>query len=200
MKERLPTFIALFLLIILVIATWWAADYTQRAIPIEPPVQITHEPDAWSGNFVMISSDNQGIATNRLTGTQLVHYPDDDSYEASHATLFGIRPDTPRTQASADKVTLKDKGDFILMQGNAHIHRFPSEDTSALDIRSEELTILPNESIIKTDKPADVLQGNSRMQGKGMIYNNKTRRLEVFANTDVVISPQDINKANKDKP
>jgi hypothetical protein len=35
------------------------------------------------------------------------------------------------------------------------------------------------------------------MKGKGMIYNNKTRRLEVFANTDVVISPQDINKAKK---
>ena len=110
---------------------------------------------------------------------------------------MGVRPDTPRTFASANQATMRDKGDYILLQGDAHIHRFPSEDSSALDVRSEELIVLPQQDIVKTDKPADVQQGNSRMKGKGMIYNNKTRRLEVFANTDVVISPQDINKAKK---
>lgn len=197
MKDRLPALIALFLLIGLVITSWWAADYAMRAIPVDPPAPIHHEPDAWSGSFVMINTDKQGNAINRLTGEALRHYPDDDSYVADKAKLVGVRPDTPRTFASANQATMRDKGDYILLQGDAHIHRFPSEDSSALDVRSEELIVLPQQDIVKTDKPADVQQGNSRMKGKGMIYNNKTRRLEVFANTDVVISPQDINKAKK---
>lgn len=197
MKDRLPALIALFLLVALVITTWWAADYAQRTVPIDAPITIRHEPDAWSSKFVMISTNEQGQAINRLSGEALRHYPDDDSYEADKTHLIGMHPNNPRTLATADLVTLKDKGDLILLKGNAHIHRFPSEESSTLDVRSEELTILPKEDIIKTDKEADVQQGNSRMKGKGMIYNNETRRLEVFNNSDVKISPTDINKANK---
>lgn len=197
MKDRLPAFTALFLLIALVITTWWAADYVQRAIPVDPPAPVRHQPDAFSGAFVMITTDKQGQAINRLTGKALHHYPDDDSFEASMATLTGLQPDTPLTTATANKVILRNKGDHILLQGNAHIHRYPSEETAALDVQSEELTIFPKEYIVKTDKPADVQHGNSRMKGKGMLYNSKTRRLEVFANSDVVISPQDIDQSNK---
>ncbi|MDY3331847.1 MAG: LPS export ABC transporter periplasmic protein LptC [Pelistega sp.] len=195
MKERLPALIALFLLVGLVVTTWWAADYAQRAVPVDTPVSIRHEPDAWSGKFIMITTNEQGQAINRLSGDRLRHYPDDDSYEADNAHLIGMHPNNPRTLASAKLATLKDKGDLVLLQGNAHIHRFPTEDSSRLDVRSEELIVLPKEDIVKTDKEADVQQGNSRMKGKGMIYNNETRRLEVFANTDVKISPDDMNKA-----
>lgn len=199
MKDRLPALIALFLLIGLVLTTWWAADYAQRAVPIDAPITIRHEPDAWSGKFTMITTNEKGQAINRLTGETLRHYPDDDSYEADKAHLIGMHPNNPRTLASANLATLKDKGDLILLQGNAHIHRFPSEENSALDVRSEELTVLPKEDIVKTDKAADVQQGNSRMKGTGMIYNNETRRLEVFNNSNVRISPDDINKANQNK-
>lgn len=197
MKDRLPAFTALFLLVALVITTWWAAGYVQRAVPTDPPVVTRHEPNAMSGPFIMINTDAQGRATNRLTGDTLRHYPDDDSVEADNAHLISLRPNMPRMTASANKATLRDKGDYILLQGDAHIHRYPGEDTSALDVRSEELTVLPQEDIIKTDKPADVQQGNSRMKGKGMLYNNKTRRLEVFSNSDVVISPKDVNQSKK---
>ena len=30
MKERFPSLIALFLLVVLVLSSWWAADYAQR--------------------------------------------------------------------------------------------------------------------------------------------------------------------------
>lgn len=195
MKERLPALIALFLLIGLVITTWWAADYAQRAVPIDAPTTIRHEPDAWSGKFLMLTTNDKGQAINRLSGDRLRHFPDDDSYEADNAHLIGMHPNNPRTLANAKLAILKDQGDLVLLQGNAHIHRFPTEEHSRLDIHSEELTILPKEDIVKTDKEADVQQGNSRMKGKGMIYNNETRRLEVFANSDVKISPDDINKA-----
>ena len=84
------------------------------------------------------------------------------------------------------------------MRGNAHLYRFPTEEESQLDVKSEELIIYPQEDIITTDKPADVVQGKSRMKGRGMNYNNATRLLEVYSNTDLKISPEDLN-VNKEK-
>lgn len=198
MKERLPAFIALFLLLGLVLTTWWAADYAQRAVPVDPPAKITHEPDAWMGRFVMFSSDEHGNAINRLEGDTLRHYPDDDSYEVDNAHMIGQHPGNPRTTGSADLAIMLDNNTKVIMRGNAHLYRFPTEQDSQLDVKSEELIIYPDKDIITTDKPADVVQGNSRMKGRGMNYNNATRLLEVYSNTDLKISPDDLN-ANKEK-
>lgn len=198
MRERLPAFIALFLLLGLVATTWWAADYAQRAIPVDPPAKLTHEPDAWTGKFIMFTSDEKGNAINRLEGDSLRHYPDDDSYEFDNAKTIGQQPGNPRTTGSADLAIMLDDGNKIIMRGNAHLHRFPTEEESQLDVRSEELIVFPQDDIIMTDKPADVVQGKSRMKGRGMHYNNATRRLEVFSNTDMTIAPEDLN-TNKEK-
>lgn len=198
MKERLPALIALFMLLALVITTWWAADYAQRAIPLDPPARLTHEPDAWSDRFIMLSSDPMGVPMNRLEGDAMKHFPDDDSYEIVNAVSTGQRPGSAITTGRADHATMYNRDKTILMQGNAHLHRFPTEDTSALDVTSSELVIYPEQDIIKTDKPATVIQGNSRMQGRGMTYNNKTRQLEVYANTDVSISNKDLPSGKPD--
>ena len=199
MKDRLPAFIALFILIGLVLTTWWAADYAQRAIPIDPPAKISHEPDAWSGQFTMITSNPAGQAINRVQGQALRHYPDDDSYQVDLANVIGQHPDNPRTTGVAKLATITDNGNHILLQGDAHLHRYPTEKDAALDVQSQELVILPKQDIVKTDKPTEVIQGKSHMKGSGMLYNNATRRLEVFRNSDVSIAPEDIERAKNNK-
>src|SRR3546814_16535725 len=119
MKERAPTFIAILLLLTLVVGTWWAADYAQRAIPIDPPRRITHEPDSWSSNFVMVRTDTTGVAINRLEGDYMQHYPDADSYEITKARTLGQQPgstlNTGRTNTD-----IRDKGgDSHIIKGKA---------------------------------------------------------------------------------
>ncbi|ETF03138.1 hypothetical protein W822_10055 [Advenella kashmirensis W13003] len=194
MKERIPALIALFMLIALVISTWWAADYAQRAIDVDPPARKTREPDSWSDKFVMLSSDANGVPVNRLEGTHMQHFPYNDSYLITDATATGQRPNSPRTVGTGDTATMLDDGNKIVIRGNAHLHRFPYGEDKALDVRSEELIIYPNEDIITTDKPALVINGNSRMNGTGMMYNNKTRKLDVYSSSDVSISGQDSNR------
>ena len=66
MNERGPAIMAGLLLLALVAGTWWAADYAQRAIPVDPPARLTHEPDSWARTFVMIQTNNAGMPVNRL--------------------------------------------------------------------------------------------------------------------------------------
>lgn len=191
MRDRLPSLITIILLIILVIGTWWSAHYTMSTIEIDPPRKLTHEPDAWAHDFVMVRTNPAGEAINRLEGDYLEHYPDDDSYYIVQAIATGIRPDRPVTIGSSDEATMDQDGTRITMQGNAHVHRVPSQDRAALDIYSEVLVIYPDEDVVETDQPAHIIDGRSTMDGIGMHYANDTRQLRVFSASNVKISGQD---------
>jgi len=188
MRERAPALIAILLLVSLVLGTWWAADYAQRAIPIDPPRRLTHEPDSWAQDFVMVRTDEAGMAINRLEGDMMHHYPDDDSYEITHARAVGQQPNSPVTIGTSDVAIMDQDGARVVMKGNAHVHRMPDADNPPLDVTSEQLTLLPDDNIVETDLPALVVRGNSTMNGKGMRYDNNTRQLQVYSATDVKIS------------
>ncbi|AZY53847.1 LPS export ABC transporter periplasmic protein LptC [Bordetella avium] len=196
MKERLPTLIALFLLVSLVISTWWAADYAQRAIPIDPPRRITHEKDAWSRDFVMLRTDAQGKPINRMEGVYGEHFPDDDSYHVVSPRAIGQQANNPVTVAVSKTAIMEEGGKRVVMNGDAHVHRNGDANNDALDVRSQQLILIPDDDLVFTDLPAQVIKGNSRMNGTGMRYNNKTRQLEVHASTDVEIAGSESRRQN----
>lgn len=197
MKDRLPSFVAILLLTGLVIGTWWAADYAQRAVPIDPPRRITHEPDHWASHFVLIRSDDKGMVINRLEGDYLEHFPDTDSYEIQTARAVGQQPGSPLTVATSDTAVMDQDGSRVVMTGNAHVHRKADADNAALDVKSDVLIVLPDEDVIYTDHPALVVHGNSTMNGTGMRYDNETRQLQVYSATDVKISGQDTQERRR---
>lgn len=199
MKDRLPALIAVVLLLVLVVTTWWAADYAQRAVTIEAPRRLTHEPDSWSRNFVMVRTDANGMPINRIEGQYMQHYPDDDSYEVTEARAIGQQAGTPMTIATSNTAIMEEDATRIVMNGDAHVHRVAHEDRGPLDVTSEQLIVLPDEEIVYTDLPALVVQGNSTMNGKGMRYDNKTRVLQVFSASDVKIAGQDAEAAPSEK-
>ncbi len=191
MKDRAPSLIALVLLLVLVSGTWWAADYAQRSIATDPPRRVTHEPDSWAKSFVMVRTDATGVAINRLEGDTMQHYPDDDSYEITMAKATGQQPGTPVTVGTSNTAVMDQDGARIIMTGDAHVHRYADQDRPALDVRSEQLTLRPDDNLVLTDLPAHVVNGSSTMNGTGMRYDNNTRQLQVFSASDVKISGQE---------
>ncbi|WP_353172629.1 LPS export ABC transporter periplasmic protein LptC [Paracandidimonas soli] len=205
MRDRLPGLIALVLLLLLVAGTWWAADYTHRSILQDPPRRVTHEPDSWAREFVMLRSDPKGRAINRLEGDYMVHYPDDDSYEITQPRAAGQQDGAPVTTGTADMAVMDQDGARIVMRGNARVNRQGDKERMPLEVTSETLTLLTDEDVVLTDEPAVVLHGNSVMKGNGMRYDNKTRQLQVHSASDVKISgrdrraPSNNNSADADK-
>jgi len=196
LRERLPGLMAAILLSALVLATWWAADYAQRAVTLDPPRRFTHEPDAWAGRFVMLRSDPQGLAINRMEGERMQHYPDDDSAEITQARATGRQADAPVITATSDVAVLDQDGDRVTMQGNARVHRSADAQAPAMQIDSDALTLLISEDVVLTDAPAVVVRGHSVMRGTGMRYDNKTKTLAIQSAVDVRIAGRDQRQAD----
>ena len=119
MKERFPSLIALFLLVVLVLSSWWAADYAAGRAG-RPPRRITHEMDAWSRNFVMLRTDMTGRPINRLEGEYAEHFPDDDSYHITAPRAVGQRESSPITVGFSKTAIMEQGGKRIVMNGDAY--------------------------------------------------------------------------------
>jgi len=197
MRQRLSALSALILLLALVVLTWWAADYAQRAIPVDPPARLTHEPDAWGQNVVILRTTAEGLPINRLESVYLEHFPDDDSYALRQPRVTGLRADSPVMVGTAERAVMDQDGRRITLDGRAHLHRLADAERPALNVRSEQIIILTDQDLAYTDLAAEVLQGQSRMNGIGMRYNNRSRLLDIHASADVEIAARDAPSRNR---
>jgi lipopolysaccharide export system protein LptC len=191
MKERASIVVSMFILTLLVMGTWWAADYSQRAVQIDPPSRLTHERDTWAKKVVLVRTDPKGIVIHRLEGDLMEHYPDDKSYELSAPRAYTLKEENPLTVATSKVAFIYDEGDKIVMRGDAVLLRLGDTERQPLNFQSDEITLLVDKDVAYTDLPAVATSGRSKMTGVGMRFNNATQQLDVFKSTDVDIAPKD---------
>ncbi len=191
MKERFALIVSFVILTSLVMGTWWAAEYSQRAVDIDPPVRLTHERDNWAKQIVLVRTNEHGVVIHRLEGDLMEHFPDDKSYDVVRPRAFALKSDNPLTIATSRTATVYDEGDRIVMKGDAIVLRLGDTERQPLNFRTEVVTMLIKEDLAYTDLPAIATSGRSRMSGTGMRYNNATQQLDVFKSTDVEIAPKD---------
>lgn len=196
MRERLPFFSAIALLTLLVASTWWAAHYTHSTIDLDPPRRHTHEPDSWAKDFIMLRTDESGMAINRLEGQYMQHYPDDDSYHLDQVVVTVKQNNNPITTAKSDQAIMDEGGDRIQLIGNAYVLRQPDTKGDIFSVSSDTLTLFPKQDTIQTDDPAVVVNGTNTLQGKGMYYDNNSRQLRVLNNSQATIKPSNSSPAN----
>lgn len=189
MRERLPSLVAVLLLLLLVLSTWWAANYTLSTVELDPPRRQTHEPDAWAQDFIMLRSNQEGVAINRLEGAYMVHYPDDDSYHLDQTLITIQQAQNPIVTAEAKNAIMDEDGTRIQLIGDAVIHRQADDKGNPLTIRSERIVLYPNQDTIETDEPAVIVNGPHTLQGIGMTYDNNTRQLQVHRDSRVTMTP-----------
>lgn len=190
MKDRFPTVASVVILTALVVGTWFAAEYTQRAVELDAPAKQTHEPDSWGKVLVMLRSNDDGMAISRVEGEYMEHFPDDDSYDIISPRAMSVKPDNPTLIGTSQMATVLDEGDRIIMKKDALVMRLATEDTDPLNVSSEEITLLMDEDVAFTDLPALAIRERSTLKGVGMRYDNKTGELKVFEATDVEIAPR----------
>ena len=190
MKDRLPTIASILILLALVVGTWLAAEYTNRAVLLDAPARVTHDPDTWVRNITIVRTNELGMAVNRLEGDYLEHYPDDESYEVILPRAYNMQPDSPVTVATSRSATILDQGNHIVMKGDAILIRLGDNENEPLNITSDEIILLSEDDVAYTDLPAVAVRGMSRLSGTGMRYDNKTRELNVYRSSDLEIAPR----------
>lgn len=190
MKDRFPTVASVVILGALVVGTWFAAQYTERAVLLDAAAKKTHEPDSWGKGMVMLRTDENGLPISRIEGDYMEHFPDDGSYDIVNPRAMSIKQDQPILVGTSKMATVLEDGNRIVMKQDAVIMRLASETTDPMNVSSEEITLLMDQDVAYTDLPATAVRNRSTLKGIGMRYDNKTGELKVLDATDVEIAPR----------
>ncbi len=149
-----------------------------------------NEPDYIVENFSFVRMTEQGKPSYVVSGKRLAHQPQGDVSEVEQPMVQGMTPGRPRTNVVADRGRIYHEEHRVDLLGNVDIQRPATPASEALRVRTQALTVLPDEEIMKTDKPIEMQLGASTIRGTGMVANNATQKLHLASRGQIIYPPR----------
>lgn len=180
--RRFRLAVILSLLSALALGSFWLFEVMRRATDGTTQDAKRTEPDFYVENFSYIKISSTGKAQYHISGTRLTHNPQDDSYDITLPVVRNVRGEEPPITIRSERATVNNDNSQLHLYDNVHMDRPPSPQNEPLHVTSEYMLVLPDDDIVKTDKPVQITLGNSTLTGTGMLANNATRELHLASN------------------
>jgi lipopolysaccharide export system protein LptC len=155
-----------------------------------PGAGAGNEPDYIIDNFSWVRMSEAGKPRYVVSGDRLTHRPADNTALVEKPVVQNLTDDHPPMTMTAEHALVSQNQNQIDLTGNVDIQRPAGKDSQPLRIRTEALTVLPDEDIVKTDKPIDMKLGASSVNGVGMLANNATQQVHLGGRGQIIYPPR----------
>jgi lipopolysaccharide export system protein LptC len=182
-------YLPLLLMAVLAAATWWLVRNAPVVDTHHVTVPLRHEADYVMTHFVVQRFAPDGSLRTQIEGTQLRHYPDDDTLEIDAARIRAIGDNGTVTLASAKRALANGDGSEVQLIGDAQVTRPADGKEEAVEFRSEFLHAFRNIERVRSDQPVVVTQGTSVVRAEGMEYDNLARIVELKGRSTATFVP-----------
>lgn len=181
-RFRLAAIIAI--LIALALGSFWLFEVLRRAGDKAMPAAERKEPDFYVENFSYVKIGKTGKAQYHFSGAKMTHNPQDDSYDIVLPVINSVGKESGRGPmvVRAERATVNNDNSEIHLYENVQMDRPATANAQPMHVRSEYMLVLPDDDIVKTDKPVKISVGQSVLTGTGMVANNATRELQLSNN------------------
>jgi lipopolysaccharide export system protein LptC len=142
-------------------------------------VNVGNDPDYIVENFSFVRMSVDGKPRYVISGERLTHRPADNTSEIENPVVHSLSPDKPPMTTTAKHALVSQNQNQIDLTGDVDIQRPASGASQALRIRTEALTILPDDEIAKTDKPVKMTLGSATVDAVGATVNNATQQAQL---------------------
>jgi lipopolysaccharide export system protein LptC len=189
--DRIAAIVSLVLLTGLGLFTFYlsqVAGREQRPRATEPAPST--EPDYFVERLALLTMNEAGEPAFRIEARQLRHYPHDDTAEFEEPVMVSLDPQRPRVTITANSGRLLRGGVEAHLSGDVVVTRAATANAPPIVAETPFAIVLPEQDIVRTDRPVSVLRGGHRLTGEGMELNNRTRQLRVDSKVRAVIEPQ----------
>lgn len=185
MQGRSAFWFLLALLALLAALTYWVERAVQPPQPRNDG-SSRHDPDYKLTNFSTTKTDRNGNPRHLLAAVEMVHYPDDDSTHLVRPRFTQYSANKPYTQIEGQRGVITGDGKNVYFMDNVKVVRGALRQRGELTVLTDFLHILPEQELVKTDRPVSILQApRTVVRGTGMEYNKKLGVLKLFKNVRV---------------
>lgn len=149
-----------------------------------------NEPDYIVENFSFVRMTENGVPRYVMSGARLAHHPENDVSEISKPIVQSMAPDRPRMTMHADRGQVYHGENRVELMGNVDIKRPATPTSEALHARTEALTVLADDEIVKTSRPVQMTLGAASVNAVGMVAENPTRKMHLGGRGQIVYPPR----------
>jgi lipopolysaccharide export system protein LptC len=153
-------------------------------------VNVGNDPDYIVDNFSFVRMSETGQPRYVISGDRLTHRPADNTSVIDKPVVQSMSVDHPRMTITANTAHVNQDQNQIDLSGNVDIRRPGNAKAQPLRIRTEALTVLPDEDIAKTDRPIRMTLGASSVTGVGMVANNATQQIQMGGRGQLIMPPR----------
>lgn len=195
--DRLVAWSPVLLLGGLAALTYWLDAQVQPA-PAHRDGSTRHDPDLFLQEFKAVTFDARGLPRESLSATRAEHFPDDDSSALESPRLSLTQPDRPRMTISADRGTIagdREHGEFA---GHVRVERDADPQQAKRDegpsgpvtLTTDLLHVDTKAQRVQTDRPVTIEEPRGIIHGRGLQFDNKTKRVHIDSHVSGTLSPQ----------
>ena len=157
--------------------------------PAERQESGRHVPDYYVENFTSTTMDENGLPHRRVSAEYMAHFPDTDTHELSRPYMVLYRDSAEPWHVRSERGWVSSSGDVLLLLGKVHIWRNDADGKRRMDIRTEDMRVLPNTNYGETDKLVVISTPGSESRGVGMRAFLDQGRLELLSQVHTFYDP-----------
>lgn len=173
----------------LALGSFWLLEVMRRSVTDSAPAAASNEPDYYVENFNFVKMSLTGEPQYNIVGQRMDHHPADDSHSITKPVVTNLSKERTPMTASSQTAKLDRINSKVHMYKDVQLDRPATPTNEHFHLASEYLLILPDEDIMKTDKPVVITLGNSILKGTGMVANNATGELTLSSNVNATYKP-----------
>lgn len=179
----------MLLLTFLAFGTFWLVEELNRSgEQIQADLRL-NEPDYIIERFSFVRMTDKGQPSYIISGDKLTHRPIDDSSEIDQPIVRSLAGDQPPMNMRAERARVDEGNSRVKLMDKVLIERLPSGRNERMQLRTEALTIFPDEDRMETDQPVQMNLGGATARGSGMQANNATRQVHLDGRGTIVYPP-----------
>jgi lipopolysaccharide export system protein LptC len=191
-SRLLRLFMLLAPVVALALGSFWLLEVLRRSADEAVPNRARVEPDFYVEQFSYVKLAPNGRAQYHFAGERLSHNPQDDSYDIHKPVIRSVsqgnNAEAPMI-IRADRAHVTSDNSEVHMHDNVHMDRPASPTNEPLHVKSDYILILPDDDVMKTDKPVVITSGPSILKGVGMFANNATREFKLMSSVHGTYQP-----------
>ncbi|MCU6432245.1 LPS export ABC transporter periplasmic protein LptC [Undibacterium sp. Jales W-56] len=193
--DRFRIWLAVAVLAIIALGSFWVLEVLRRNDDDgNARSSARSEPDYYVEKFNFIKLSNNGQANFHVAGERLTHHPRYDNFEIQQPRINSFDEEKTPVTIRADKAIVEQKNaqgqtpslvpkesDEIHLYGNVNMERPDTTTAKFMRLQTDYLLLLPDVSIMKTDKAVTLYSGRSETHAIGMIANNATQEVQLLS-------------------
>lgn len=183
--DRLFRWYPALLLLALAGMTLWLDQKVQPPPPVRDG-STRHDPDFVIENFSAMRMNPDGTQRYAVQGSKLTHYPDDNSTTVEQPRFIHFDPKTAPVHVTSRSALISRSGDEVDFTGQVHVVREAYADQAAMTLDTEHLHLVPDKDMASSDQAVLMTQGDTKVRGVGMAFDNRARVLTLLSKVDVL--------------